>query len=217
MARKRLTDLLEEEVQKPIISSEEPAITVAAETIIDQTTSSSPEDLTSQKIQDLETIIQDLRASLEESHRKELYRQQEIKDLHSDLNKQKSLAEKLSNEVEETKKNTLKSFQKKELELQQEIKDLRSDLSEQKSLVEKFSDELEETKKTALQLAEANSQLIEENNSFKQVQVKEIVKAPIKESYNPLSYRKSHRSPERLQEQPTQSNDDFADNTWLYD
>jgi chromosome segregation ATPase len=114
---------------------------------------------------------------------------------------------------------TLEKSQKQETILQKEITDLQSALSSQKAATENLTKELDETKKTALQLAEANSKLIAEINGSKQT--KEIVKAPVntpvKEAYNPLNYKKSHRSPERLQEQPTQANDDFANNTWLYD
>lgn len=119
---------------------------------------------------------------------------------------------------------TLEKAQKKETTLQKQITDLQSALSSQKAATENLTKELDETKKTALQLAESNSKLIEEINGFKQVKEivkKEIVKAPVttpvKEAYNSLNYKKSHRSPERLQEKPTQANDDFADNTWLYD
>ncbi|MBD2388130.1 hypothetical protein [Cylindrospermum sp. FACHB-282] len=116
-------------------------------------------------------------------------------------------------------RDSLEKANKKEATFQNKITDLQSALSAQKVATENLTQELDETKKTALQLAEANSQLIEEINGLKQAKetVKALVKQPIKESYNPLNYRKSHRSPERLQEKPTQANDDFANNTWLYD
>jgi chromosome segregation ATPase len=128
--------------------------------------------------------------------------------------------------LEKTVKNlqtNLEQAQQKEITLQQKIIDLQSALAEQKAIGEKLTKELDQTKQTALQLAEANSRLITEIDGLTQVKElvkappKEIIKAPIKEAYNPLSYKKSHRSPERLQEQPTGSNDDFTDNTWLYD
>lgn len=120
--------------------------------------------------------------------------------------------------VEELREN-LAQFQKKESSFQQQISSLKSALFEQESSVERLEKELDETKKTALHLAEANSQLIEEINGLKQVKepVTALVKEVVKEPYNPLSYRKSHRSSERLQERPTGSNENFADNTWLYD
>ncbi|AFZ22741.1 hypothetical protein Cylst_0391 [Cylindrospermum stagnale PCC 7417] len=120
--------------------------------------------------------------------------------------------------VEELRDN-LAQAQKKEASFQQQISNLKSALSEQESSGERLAKELDETKKTALQLAEANSQLIEEINNLKQAKepVNALVKEPIKEAYNSLSYRKSHRSTERLQERPTGSNENFADNTWLYD
>lgn len=120
--------------------------------------------------------------------------------------------------VEELRKKLAES-QKKEASFQQQISSFKAALFEQESSVERLEKELDETKKTALHLAEANSQLIEEINGLKQVKepVTALVKEVVKEPYNPLSYRKSHRSSERLQERPTGSNENFADNTWLYD
>lgn len=115
----------------------------------------------------------------------------------------------------------LEKAQEKEVSLKEQISDLKTDLSVQKAWGERLTTELYETKKTALQLAESNSQLIEEIKGLKKVQ--EPVKAQVKETFKEpvrslsINPKKSHRSPERLQELPTQSNDDFADNTWLYD
>jgi hypothetical protein len=92
-------------------------------------------------------------------------------------------------------------------ESQKQILDLQATLAEQADLVKRLTKELDDTKQTALKLAESNSQLIEEIHGLKQA----------KESYKLVSYKKSHRSPERLQEAPIETNDDFAANTWLYD
>ncbi|MBD2440103.1 hypothetical protein [Nostoc sp. FACHB-110] len=112
---------------------------------------------------------------------------------------------------------TLEKNQATEKDLQKQIKELKSALAEQQTSVERLTQELEETKKTALQLAEANSQLIEENKALQQPKTS-IVKQQPKESYKPVvDYRKSHRSPERLPDMPAETKDDFAANTWLYD
>lgn len=108
--------------------------------------------------------------------------------------------------------------------LQQQIVDLQSALAAQKSSLEKVTKELSETKQTALQLAEANSQIIEENKAFKQAQETQIQqqktteKTKEQKSHQPVLYRKSHRTAEQFPVvQPTESKDDFSANTWLYD
>ncbi|MFN6567724.1 hypothetical protein [Dendronalium sp. ChiSLP03b] len=120
-------------------------------------------------------------------------------------------------------KETLEQSQKKEKTLQQQISELKSALSEQKAATQRLTKELDEAKKTVLQLAEANSKLIEESKSSQptqptqptQVNNSSIQKT---EKYNPLNYRKSYRRDVRLpEEQPTEKKDDFANNTWLYD
>lgn len=110
---------------------------------------------------------------------------------------------------------TLEKSQNQVVSLQQENSELQTALSEQKSLAESLTKELYETKKTALQLAESNSKMIEEINEIK----KESTNKPVHEISKSLSInpKKSYRLPERLQEKPTQANDDFADKTWLYD
>ncbi|MFM6345836.1 MAG: hypothetical protein ACKPFK_11910, partial [Dolichospermum sp.] len=71
------------------------------------------------------------------------------------------------------------------------------------------------TKQTALQLADSNSQLLEEIKVFKQPsQQTSQQSSQISKS---IQYKKSHRSIDRLQEKPTQDNEDFSKNTWLYD
>ncbi|AUT00992.1 hypothetical protein CLI64_11590 [Nostoc sp. CENA543] len=118
----------------------------------------------------------------------------------------------------------LAASQQNEKTLQQEIANLQSALAEQKATVERVTKELHETKQTALQLAEANSQLIEENKSVKQEQEAQLQKQQEKEKakqpkpHQPVLYRKSHRTPEQYPVvQTNESKDDFSSNTWLYD
>ncbi|MDZ8184792.1 MAG: hypothetical protein RMX96_08075 [Nostoc sp. ChiSLP02] len=200
MAKKQsLSDLLQQEAQKFTSPEDESAIEVVAEEIsqeqatADEESSPQTPEPTTRRTNptkaDLEVTIKELTNNLEKSHQKEAALEQEIVDLKSKLSQQKIL------------------------------------VSEQKILAEQLTEELDETKKTALQLAEANSKLIEEINALKQAaetksqivpQQTSAIK-PAKESYSPLNYRKSHRSSEKLAEQQTQTNDDFANNTWLYD
>ncbi|MEH1816301.1 MAG: hypothetical protein V7K26_16665 [Nostoc sp.] len=212
MARKQsLSDLLQEEAQKFTPPEGESAIEVTAEKIVEEQASDDEESLgqplepTSTKRSptkaDLEAIVKELTSNLETSHKKEASLGLEITDLQSKLSKQKTF------------------------------------VSEQKSLLEQLTKELDETKKTALQLAEANSLLIEEINSFKkeaeqkveqkaEEKSKLVVKEtsaikPVKDHYNPLNYKKSHRSSETLaQNQPQNQPNEYPDSSnemWLLD
>ncbi|MEH1998226.1 MAG: hypothetical protein V7L00_05665 [Nostoc sp.] len=207
MVRKQsLSDLLQEEAQKFTPPEGESVIEVTAEKIAEEQALSDEESSaqtpdqnstkrTSPTKADLETTVKELTINLEKSHKNEASLGQEIADLQSKLSRQKTLA------------------------------------SEQKLLVEQVAKELEETKKTALQLAEANSQLIEEINALKQtaedksklaVAVKETSAIkPVKEHYNPLNYKKSHRSSETLaQSQPQNQPNEYPDSSnemWLLD
>lgn len=123
---------------------------------------------------------------------------------------------------------SLAASQAHEKTLEQQIVELQSALAEQQTSVERLTKELYDAKKTILQLAEANSQLIEESQTLKQEQEASkaakqqaqvaIQKQPEPKSYKPvLSYRKSHRTPEQMPVQQSEAQDDFSANTWLYD
>jgi len=106
---------------------------------------------------------------------------------------------------------TVDTLKQKESNLTKQISDLQIAVSEKEALAERLTEELYETKQTALQLADSNSQLLEEIKIFKQPsqQTSQISKS--------IQYKKSHRSIERLQEKPNQDSEDFSKNTWLYD
>ena len=106
---------------------------------------------------------------------------------------------------------TVDTLKQKESTLIEKISALQMVISEKKALAERLTEELYETKQTALQLADSNSQLLEEIKVFKQPsqQTNQISKS--------IQYKKSHRSIERLQEKPNQDSEDFSKNTWLYD
>ncbi|MBH8552306.1 hypothetical protein I8751_07950 [Nostocaceae cyanobacterium CENA357] len=193
--KQSLSDLIQEEAQKLTPTEDESTIEVQAEKVVEENTlaadtssTETPEPTSARRTNptkaDLEVIIKELKETLEQSQKKE------------------------------------KTFQKK-------LADLQAALSEQQASAERLTKELNETKKTALQLAEANSKLIEENKVAKQEQeiehkalVKEQEKSSaiqVKEKYNPIAYRKSHLATQKMPQQPIDTNDDFADNTWLYD
>ncbi|MBD2244477.1 hypothetical protein [Nostoc sp. FACHB-888] len=189
MARKQsLSDLLQEEAQKFTPPEGESAIEITAEEIAEQQASSDDESSAQTPEPNSTKRTTPTKAELE------------------------VIVKELTTNLEES--------HKKEASLEQEIADLQSKLSrqktlvsEQKSLAQQVAKELDETKKTALQLAEANSKLIEEINALKQtaednsklaVALKETSAIkPVKEHYNPYNYKKSHLSSERLaQNQP---------------
>ncbi|MGB3421917.1 MAG: hypothetical protein WBA52_16070 [Dolichospermum sp.] len=114
---------------------------------------------------------------------------------------------------------TVDTLKQKESTLIEKISALQMVISEKKALTERLTEELYETKQTALQLADSNSQLLEEIKVFKQPSQQSSQQTSQQSSQisKSIQYKKSHRSIERLQEKPTQDNEDFSKNTWLYD
>jgi chromosome segregation ATPase len=118
---------------------------------------------------------------------------------------------------------TVGKLTQKESNLKKQISDLQIVVSEKEALVERLTKELSETKQTALQLADSNSQLLEELKAFKQPyqqshqQSSKQPSSQASQISKSIQYKKSHRSIERLQEKPSQDSEDFSANTWLYD
>jgi hypothetical protein len=193
--KQSLSDLIQEEAQKLTPTEDESTIEVKAEKVVEENTSAA--DISSTETPESTSTRR--------------------------TNPTKADLEVIIKELKET----LEQSQKKEKTFQKKIADLQAALSEQQVSAERLTKELHETKKTALQLAEANSKLIEEHKVAKQEQeiknkalVKEQEKSSsiqVKEKYNPLGYKKSHLAAEKMPQQPADTNDDFADNTWLYD
>ena len=169
MAKKNISDLTQEESKKFIPLQGEPIIEIIAEAVLET------------QIQTPETPIPAIK------------NQSELEAIIKELQK------------------TVDTLKQKESTLMQKISALQMVISEQKALAERLTEELYETKQTALQLADSNSQLLEEIKVFKQPsqQTSQISKS--------IQYKKSHRSIERLQEKPNQDSEDFSKNTWLYD
>jgi len=109
-------------------------------------------------------------------------------------------------ELQQELEQVITQAKQKEEILQQEIRNLQAALAVEKTSAERKQAELDEAKQVVLQLAESNSQLIEEINGLKQP----------REKSHYIVHKKSHRLPEKLTTQPNES-DDFASNTWLYD
>jgi chromosome segregation ATPase len=114
---------------------------------------------------------------------------------------------------------TVSRLKQKESTLIKQISDLQIAVSDKEVLAERLTKELSQTKQTALQLADSNSQLLEQIKVFKQPS-EQATQQPSEQASQiakSIQYKKSHRSIERLQEKPNQDNDDFSANTWLYD
>ena len=111
------------------------------------------------------------------------------------------------------------TLKQKESTLIKQISDLQTAFSEKEALVERLTNELYETKQTALQLADSNSQLLEEIKVLNQPsqQPHSQLSQQASQISKSIQYKKSHRSIERLQEKPNQDSEDFSKNTWLYD
>ncbi len=219
MVKKRLTDLIQEEAQKFTPSEGEDAIEIASEVVVEENaaateeTSAQETEPTSTKRTnptkaDLEATVKELTETLEKNHKKEAELQQQIIDLQSNLSEQKTLAERLTKELYEAKKTAL------------QLAEANSKLIEEKSAAkpaEKAKSQLIEEKSAAKPAEKAKSQLIEQTSAIR----------PVKE-YNPLNYKKSHRSSEKLAQyqpdnqhqpdnQPNESADDSNNQMWLLD
>lgn len=163
MARKRLSDLLREEVQKP---TDNDANTLASDNgkqksagsarsrkpaagITPQPKAAAPAET---KSPESEAELKELKLELERSQQREASLKQELEALQTSLDQQDSL-----------------------------VKTLKADLSKADSL----KGELEQAKKAALQLAEENTQLRETINSAKQQKPAEVAAPPPKPTATP--------------------------------
>ncbi len=245
MARKRIAELVKEEVTKVTPNPGETVIDVKAEKIqeteklaSEPTTEKIAEKITDTTLVDgLEATVKYLKASLEQAQENETTQkqknlgleeniqelsaeiekvQQQNLDLEANLSESKEIQQNLREKAQDLDKtvkkltNLLSKTQESEETLQQRNSDLQSELTEQKALVERLSRELNDAKKAALSLAETNTQIMEEINSIKQEKTqqeksqsdKSQQEKPKQEKYNPLAYRKSHRSIEKRYQAP---------------
>lgn len=145
MAKKDLGDLLREEVQKNSADtnsgeqmSQEDNSLSETEAADDTNNHRAKRALTKA---DLEALVNDLRAALEENQKYSNSLEQKVADLQSDLQTQKSSVQKLKAELKEAEQNSA------------EIKNLRSEVNK----IDKIKSELEDAKKLILQLSETNT------------------------------------------------------------
>jgi chromosome segregation ATPase len=242
MVKRRLADLVQEEVTKSPSTIDVTATPVTTSTTDEESSAVLPieskstedaEDKISSKLTptkpDSEAAIQELNELLAQSRQNEANLQKEVNKLESALDEHRSKAESLSKEVNK----------------------LESALDEHRSKAESSSKELKEAKKevqsaknAAVQLAESNSQLTDEISSLKnalaqfeqekekekekeqqieqQQQKQALAKAP-KETSKPVpDYRKSHhalshRPVDRSPVKPIEESKSNSSPMWLLD
>ncbi|EFA68585.1 hypothetical protein CEP10_00890 [Cylindrospermopsis raciborskii S07] len=196
MPRKRLTDLLQEEVQK--FTPDESVVETTAKKIPDlelpEDGSNSVTIVSSNSTSDNSNglhwgvTVQELQESLNRYHVRETAMQQEICELKNALSEQRSLSEKLGKELYETKKTALK-------------------------LAESNSTLIEENN----QLKQQTAQQVIPNSTGESVQstqpTKDVAKSLV------INPRKSYSPPEIFidKSKADTKKDDFSNNTWLYD
>lgn len=188
MARKKLADLIQAEAQTEIQTPAKKYTPSSTDSVI---------EIAAEPVKETATVIQDIQQtsasdfiSVQESRLLA-----KIKDLQD----------------------TIINLQEKRMALQQQVNDLQIALAERQTLIEKLNQELDETKKTALQLADSNSNLLEEIELLKKrTPSPAIVK---KDIYHPAQshYKKDHRQLPVMKEKPESNKEDFGKNTWLYD
>lgn len=203
MAKKSLTDLLREEVEKsPSLEPEQVEATTDEESLkpdtepLETLSMNMPAKPSSRQSiptkADLEATITELKAALEEALQK--HQETPFAELKDDL----------------------EEAYRKEGALQQQISDLQSDLQHYKKSVHKLEKELEKTeslkteleqaKKAALQLAQANEKLTQEINTLQKGE-SQIQKGPGHE----IIYHPPDRPVQKESDKPA----DFAKNSWL--
>jgi chromosome segregation ATPase len=195
MARKRISDLIQEENQKPSPTSEESTIDIPATPVGHDTEEiETVEEAIDTAQVHLDATVKELQVALEQTQKQEALYKQQIQDLEAT--------------VEDLKANFEKTQEKQSLYPKQ-ITDLKSELAEQKASVKKLTKELADAKQDALKLAEANANLTEELNNLKKP--KEAPKAI-------TQYKKSYRALDtRPITLPAEDAPDNSSQMWLLD
>ncbi|QNP28258.1 hypothetical protein [Cylindrospermopsis curvispora] len=203
MHRKRLTDLLQEEVQNFTPPSDKSVVETTDKQVPDlelagdgsnSVTISVSSNSTSDNSNGLHwgITVQELQESLNRYHVRETAMQQEISELKNALSEQRSLSEKLGKELYETKKTALK-------------------------LAESNSTLIEENN----QLKRQTAQQVIPNCTGESVQQSVQSTQPTKDVAKSLviNPRKSYSPPEIFidKSKVDTKKDDFSNNAWLYD
>jgi chromosome segregation ATPase len=144
MSRKRLSDLVREEVVREAATAE-----VEIETTTAIEVPSIPENR--QETPELEAEIADLTAALAASRERERALDSQVGDLEGELQQQKALVKNLSDKLEKTEAleaelTEQKALIKKLYSELQEAQSVRVELEEQKQFVQQLSAELEQLK-----------------------------------------------------------------------
>ncbi len=203
MARKRLSDLLKEEVKKP--AGDESTIDVPASEVkeMDKQTQTASVDL--------EATVKELQETLEKTRKNEETLQKQASGFQSTIAEQERLFKELQKEVDEAKKlgnlqdtveelkQELAEVRKNEKALQVQIEELHITVADKEAAIERLTNELYAAKKDALQLAEANTKLTAEVNTAQKVdQMQPAAKQP-------ASRQPASRQPAQKQRVPNQS------------
>lgn len=219
MARKRLSDLLQEETQKVTQIEDAAAIDIKATPVDDsaveekekgsdaKTTKKTSLPKTSLTKADLEATVKELKATLEQVHQNEATFEHKISDLQSALSQQEGLASELKKELNEARKiadlevtvqelkQKLEKAQQNEAILEQQVKDLQTAIAAKDELTERLKKELYQAKQDAVKLAEINSALKEQMNTSKQVNPSHQYKQPQKQQKSAIQPAKSNLRP----------------------
>ena len=188
MPRKRLTDLLQEEVQKFTPPSGESVVETTAKKVPDLELAGDGSNSDNSNGPYWGVRVQELQESLDRYHVRETTMQQEIGELKNALSEQRSLSEKLGKELYETKKTALK-------------------LAESNSILIEENNQLKQ--QTAQQVTpNSRGESVQSTQPTKDV-TKSLVINPRK-SYSPpeIFIDRSKVDTKR---------DDFSNNAWLYD
>ena len=210
MAKKSLTDLLREEVEKspdlelenagentddeiiepntesveklPMNTSDKPSAKHASATKAELEATITELQAALKEAQHKEETFAELKADLEEAYRKEGALQQQINDLQSELQHQKKSVHKLEKELEK-------------------IEHLKADL--------------QQAKKAAVQLADANEKLIEEVNTLKKGDLKKGDLKKAEETPKGPGHEIIYHAPDRPIQKENDKPADFAKTSWL--
>ncbi|PAX59576.1 hypothetical protein [Brunnivagina elsteri] len=227
MVKRRITELIQNEVQKVPTSAQNSVIDVTATAVVASEEEQDIQDIKATTEAESTEIIEDIeknegKNNSKLNHPTKLDLEATIKQLNESLGK--------------TRQN--------EINLLEEIDTLKSTLSEQQFKSNGLAKELQEAKKAAIHLADANSQLNAEISILKQekiqseqekiqfeeeqkqlVLVKQANQIIPKETYKPIvvnNYKKSHHAidrrpiePSRLRE--TQEEKEDSSPMWLLD
>lgn len=203
MAKKSLTDLLREEVEKsPSLEPEK----------VEETTDDEIRDLNTEAVEQL-PMNTPAKPSAKQSIPTKAELEAQITQLKAAL---EEAQQKPHEEPFAQLKDDLEEAYRKEGALQQQVSDLQSDLQHYKKSVHKLEKELdkvdnlktelEQAKKAAFQLAEANEKLLQELNTLKKGG-SEIQKGP--------GHEIIYHAPDRPIQKDTDKPGDFAKTSWL--